>query len=133
MAYNGMGSEQHQFHATVEHHSGTGGGEQAKRFFLQALPKWPDDPDDDSASELPGIASAASVIDALKMPLAEARERFTLSEMMIMSWRSQEQYWQMKSRLGEHRRPTRKKEEEIDSKFVSKRLAKALKKEVGER
>ena len=40
-------------------------------------------------------------MEMLRMPLAEARESFTLSEMVMISWRSQEQYWQMKKKLGD--------------------------------
>jgi len=66
------------------------------------------------------------------MPLAEVRDKFTLSEMVIMSWRGQEQYWQMKAKTGE--RPRRKKEEEeTDSPFVSKRTKKTIEKEKGDR
>lgn len=67
------------------------------------------------------------------MPLAEAREQFTLSEMVILAWRGQEQYWNMKTRLGEHGRPKARREEDPDSKFISKRAAKELKKELGAR
>ena len=41
------------------------------------------------------------------MPLEEIREKFTLSEMVILAWRSQEQYWQMKNRMGDE--PKKKK------------------------
>lgn len=54
------------------------------------------------------------------MPLEEVWERFTKSEMAILSWRSQEQYWQMKMRMGD--RPRRK--QKVDKK-AAQQLAKA--------
>ena len=51
------------------------------------------------------------------MPLEEVRERFTISEMALISWRSQEQYWQMKVRLGN--RDKKKKVTAKDSKVIA--------------
>lgn len=38
------------------------------------------------------------------MPLEEIRDRFTKSERVMIAWRSQEQYWQMKKKMGDRPR-----------------------------
>lgn len=46
---------------------------------------------------------AASVIELLQLPLREIRSRYTKSEMVILAWRSMEQYQQTKRQMKKAR------------------------------
>jgi hypothetical protein len=70
------------------------------------------------------------------MPLVEIKEKFTRSEMEIVTWRSQEQYWQMKQRIdgnGPSKKKRTKRDPEVDQKYVSKRSVQKVKEEGGGR
>lgn len=83
-----MGSEQHQQFQTIQHHLGSGAGQQVTGFFLARLPSFTRR--DDDRSRFPELASAASKIELFHLPIREIEKRFTKSELSITAWVSQE-------------------------------------------
>lgn len=68
---------------------------------------------------LPAVAAAAGMMEAVKIPLRELGRRFTKSEIMIMSWRSSELSFNIRSKspaTNNHSRP----DTDVDDRFLSR-------------
>lgn len=67
----------------------------------------------------PSIAATASLIEHFGMPIRELEEKFTLSELTITAWRSQEIAAKFEIELNEDDKTT-KKRPKTKKKFVNK-------------
>src|SRR5438105_5581983 len=72
----------------MEHNSCSGACESGTGFFLSRLPRF--SKRDKWRSQLPQIASAASLIETFHLPLREIEDKFTKSELILTAWHSQE-------------------------------------------